>query len=158
MARVAALAAAILLALPLGVGGCRGRRAARPAEIASLTYVITLGAGGAGGTATVAYRRDGHEYGGHLSGDMQRPWVHQDEGTVDTAVVAALWSAARALGDSVRTKREQPQADWNGYTLLQIGYTDSTVATLAWRPMAEHQDPRVRALVSVMLEHKIGGW
>jgi hypothetical protein len=131
--------------------------AAKPTASPKIVSLQMIVVPGSGGMADVTYFADGTVRGGHLSGDPQRPWVHQDEGRADSTVVRHLWAAARAIPDSLLSSTATPKPEWHGYVEILVAW-DSTRRIVAWPFEAEHPDARVHALADSMRAHRIGGW
>lgn len=109
------------------------------------------------GSAQVYFAPDGAVRGGHRSGDSV-PFVHQAEGRVSRATVGALWRAARALGDSLLTSQDSVPTGGRGYNRLEIERVGRDPAFIVWPVGTEHPNAHVRALVRLMLDHRVGGW
>lgn len=109
------------------------------------------------GSAQVYFAPDGTVRGGHRSGDPV-PFVHQAEGRINRGTVAALWRAGRALGDSLLTTQDSVPTGGRGYNRIEIERVDREPAFIVWPFGSEHPDARVRALVRLMLAHRVGGW
>jgi hypothetical protein len=109
------------------------------------------------GSAQVYFAPDGAVRGGHRSGDSV-PFVHQAEGRVNRATVGALWRAAHALGDSLLTRQDSVPTGGRGYNRLEIERTGREPALIVWPVGTEHPNALVRALVRLMLAHRVGGW
>jgi hypothetical protein len=107
-----------------------------------------------GGSAEFQVHRDGTVRGGHLSGDSV-PFVHQDEGHLDSAVVDSLWALATAL-DSVAATASPPTG--RGYAALQLNFASGAAWSTSWPDSGQAPDPGVRAVVAWLLAHRVGGW
>jgi hypothetical protein len=134
--------------------GKPGPRAPSARTITSLT-IIAVPPGG--GQANSTFLPDGTVRGGHLSGDAP-PMVYQDEKHLDSATARAIWSAARALGDTLLALNVMPDSTYPGYVLLQVAFDAGPQAQIAWPFRGEHPDARVRALAALLMEHHTGGW
>lgn len=109
------------------------------------------------GSAQVHFAPDGTVRGGHLSGDPV-PFVHQAEGRISRRTVAALWRAVRALGDSMLATQDSVPTLGRGCHRIEIERAGLEPAFIVWPFGTEHPDARVRALVRLMLAHRVGGW
>lgn len=139
------------LVLVLAVAACA--EPAPPPAITSLELTIVPASGG---QAYVKYERDGAINGGHLSGDSV-PFVHIDTGRVDSATLAALWDAARALGDTLLARRDTVPTGGRGYIRIQV-VQEGREAHFVWPERTEHPDRRVHTLGSIMMTNRVGGW
>lgn len=145
--RQALMTAALAL---IGLPGC-GHHPTRRVVVG--VGIMDVPAGG--GMAQFEVLRDRSMRGGHLSGDP-RPFVHQDEGRLDSNVVDSLWALVMPLADSLPPGRPAPAE--RGYLQLQFDFQVGPPWVFAWRDSAAAPDPRVRAVVAWLLNHKIGGW
>jgi hypothetical protein len=110
-----------------------------------------------GGQAFAEFFPDGKVRGGHLSGDSP-PRVYQDEQRRGPATVRAIWTAARALGDTLLAAHVLPDSTFAGSVMLQVVFDRGPQMNLAWPFRSEHPDPRVRVLMALLMEHRTGGW
>jgi hypothetical protein len=147
------LAAALIGA----AGSSCGKPAPRPPSARAITSLTIIVVPPGGGQANSTFLPDGTVRGGHLSGDP-RPMVYQDEKHLDSATVKAIWTAARALGDTLLGTNVNPDSTYQGYVILQVTFDQGPMASLAWPFRGEHADARVRALVALLMEHRTGGW
>lgn len=110
-----------------------------------------------GGSAFVEYLAGRVVRGGHLSGDPV-PFVHQAESSVSREVAAALWRAARALGDTLLARQDTVPTGGRGYNRLEIERRGRPMTAIVWPEGADHPDPRVRELMRQVMAHRVGGW
>ncbi|MEK7667713.1 MAG: hypothetical protein AAB409_03605 [Gemmatimonadota bacterium] len=144
-----------LAGLPLVLGACTACTRPVPARVITSIGITVVPAGG--GQAHAAFFPDGLVRGGHLSGDPV-PFVHQDEDRLDSATAAALWTAARALGDTLLGADVPPDSTLRGYVMHKVAFDSGPPMRLTWASGAEHADARVRALVALLMENRTGGW
>ena len=140
-----------------GAGVSCGKPGPRPPSARTITSLTIIVVPPGGGQANSTFLPDGTVRGGHLSGDP-RPFVYQDEKHIDSATVKAIWSAARALGDTLLAANVIPDSTYEGYVVLQVTYDREPQANLAWPFRGAHADARVRALAALLMEHRTGGW
>lgn len=144
-----------LTRLALVLGACTACTRAVPARVITSIGITVVPAGG--GRAHAEFFPDGLVRGGHLSGDPV-PFVHQDEDHLDSATVAAVWTAARALGDTLLGADVPPDSTLHGYVMLEVAFDSGPPMRLTWASGAEHADARVRALVALLMDNRTGGW
>ena len=114
-----AAARGLMGAVLLAVAGCRDAPAPRPALVSVGIIVVPAGLG----SAEFLVHRDSTMRGAHLSGDSV-PFVHQDEGRLDSLVVDSLWNLAGALDSSIAT-RSPPTG--RGYAALATQLRDGRI-------------------------------
>lgn len=148
------LGVALLCAATGTACGKPGTRAPSARVITSIEIIVVPPGGG---QAHAEFLPDGLVRGGHLSGDP-RPMVYQDEKHLDSAAVKAIWSAARALGDTLLAANVQPDSTFAGYVILRVAFDKGSQMSLAWPFRYEHPDARVRALAALLIECRTGGW
>lgn len=134
--------------------GNPGPRAPSARAINSIEIIVVPPGGG---QAHAEFLPDGQVRGGHLSGDP-RPMVYQDEKHLDSTTVKAIWAAVRALGDTLLAANVNPDSTYQGYVILRVTFDKGPQTNLAWPFRSEHPDARVRALATLLMEHRTGGW
>jgi len=146
----------LALACAVANVACGQSRPRAPAARAITSIEIIVVPPG-GGQAQATFLPDGLVRGGHLSGDSP-PMVYQDEKRLLSTTVRAIWTAARALGDTLLAVNVTPDSTYHGYVLLQITFDRDPMVSLLWPFRGEHADARVRALAALLMEHRTGGW
>jgi hypothetical protein len=141
--------ALVCLALVLAAA-CRREPAPRPALVAVSISVVPA----SGGSAEFEVHRDGAIRGGHLSGGAA-PFVHQDEGRLDSLAVDSLWNLAAAI-DSQTATASSPTG--RGYVSLQLTFASGLPWLTSWPETARPVDPRLRATADWLMAHRVGGW
>jgi hypothetical protein len=110
-----------------------------------------------GGMAHCHYRRDGTVLGGHAS-PGPAPLVHHEDDRVAAKVVDAIWAAAYALDPALVAAGMPLTGGPRGATTITLVFDDRSGSELSWPSGTEHPDASVRALASLLMAHRVGGW
>ena len=143
----------VRLAAVLAVTAGAGCRPSAPPVITQVELTLKP----ADGRAWVSFDTNGVAKGGHFSGDNP-PFVHMDSALIVADSVRAIFAAARAIGDSLLSRRG-PMVDSSrvGTATLAVTFSDSTQVQFVWTYLS--QGP---AAVQPLLDHiranRVGGW
>jgi len=153
----------LLYVLVIAVGGallwmgCMRTNTARdPTPAKRISRILIQIRPEGGGLARREFAADGRIDGGHSSGDPER--IYEEREQISREKVEAIWAAAYALGEEILAMDVPAQPEWDGYVELLIIFDDQSAMRLSWPHGEQYPYPNVQALVTLLLEHDVGGW
>jgi len=135
--------------------GCTQPRKAensRPPEVAAV-QIISMPPNG--GYAQCRFSKDGKIDGGHSSGGR----VHTQTGNLTAAQLKAMWSAVASLDHKAFTHGSTIDSSSRGKMTLVLHCSGGLpAAKLSWKFAEQPEESTIKALVDLMMKHRIGGW